>query len=270
MKELVKAGEVERVSDGDTQLIWAAQGQGDGLLGPGVRAWRYGSAVVVAAPGLSGRDRMAVKLREGGHIDDAAYAVRRALAEVGTSYRLFGEDRLVRAVTQRVPGMVGLRVFQWMETDSPAPPPADEDGERPAVTWLDASAAQRSAALFDAHFPRSHAQPGRSGVRHWAGVLDEKETDEEADDAAGAAPLAVAAEAWPATGCGLLAGVLTAPAARGRGLAAAVCGFVVNSLVERYGRAGLMVDADNEPALRTYRRLGMTGRLLSAAHVPAG
>lgn len=83
-------------------------------------------------------------------------------------------------------------------------------------------------------------------------------------------PLAVAADAWSAAGCGFISGVVTHPGARGRGLGRAVCGFVLDALVARYGRAGLMVFAENAPAIAMYERLGMTKRLFRAAYVPAG
>jgi predicted GNAT family acetyltransferase len=99
-------------------------------------------------------------------------------------------------------------------------------------------------------------------VRRWAGVVGE------VDGSAGTEPLAVAADAWSAAGCGFMAGVVTHPTARGRGLAWAVCGFVVDALVHRHGRAALMVLTDNAPAIATYQRLGMTTRLFGAAQMP--
>ncbi|MDO0909875.1 GNAT family N-acetyltransferase [Streptomyces sp. DT2A-34] len=59
-----------------------------------------------------------------------------------------------------------------------------------------------------------------------------------------------------------MAGVCTHPATRGRGPAQAVCGFVVDDLVHRYGRAALIVDAANTPAIAAHERLegpGVTG-----------
>ncbi|MGW3264744.1 GNAT family N-acetyltransferase [Streptomyces sp. NPDC001056] len=82
-------------------------------------------------------------------------------------------------------------------------------------------------------------------------------------------PVAVAADAWSTAGCGFMAGVVTHPAARGRGLARSVCGFVVDALVRRHGRAALMVHDGDIPAVTTYERLGMTKRLLGTAHLPA-
>ena len=62
---------------------------------------------------------------------------------------------------------------------------------------------------------------------------------------------------------------VTHPAARGRGLARAVCGFVVDALVHQYGRAALMVLTGNAPAIATYERLGMAKHRFGAAHIPA-
>ncbi|WP_345136110.1 GNAT family N-acetyltransferase [Streptomyces mexicanus] len=92
------------------------------------------------------------------------------------------------------------------------------------------------------------------------------EIDGECDGGGGGGRLlAVAADAWSAAGCGLLAGVVAHPRARGRGLGAAVSAFVIDALVRRYGRAALMVDADNAPAVRAYERAGMRARLFGAA-----
>ncbi|MEU1298494.1 GNAT family N-acetyltransferase [Streptomyces shenzhenensis] len=83
----------------------------------------------------------------------------------------------------------------------------------------------------------------------------------------GAAVVAGAADAWSAAGCGFLAGVVTHPRARGRGLAAAVSAFVVDALVRRHGRVALMVDGDNAPAIAVYERAGTRGRRFGAAVV---
>jgi GNAT superfamily N-acetyltransferase len=241
-----------RAGDVATHLAWAAQGRPD-------RVRRYGSAVAVAAPGLSGRDRIAVS----GDADDAARLVRDLLAELGPGFRPFGDADLIATLARRVPGLAPGEPFYWMETAAPGRPPrtatASPGGASGVfgVRWLDAAEERMSEPLFERWFARSHARPGRSGVSRWAGVHG------------GNGLLAVAADAWSAAGCGFVAGVVTAPEARGRGLGTAVCRFVVDALVREHGRAALMVDAGNTPAVAAYERIGMTKRLFDAAAVGA-
>ncbi|KAB8161709.1 GNAT family N-acetyltransferase [Streptomyces sp. 3MP-14] len=247
MRELERLSDVERCAAGDGQPVWAAQGRGGDRLGPGVRAWRHGAALAVASPSAQ-QDRLAVR----GDAADAAVLVRRVLDEAGPSYRLLGEAPLIDALVRRLPGLVPVHRFLWMETTT-------RSGVATAdVRWLDADEVEAAAPLFDRYFPDSYARPGRAGVRRWAGAPGD----------AGTEPLAVAADAWSAAGCGFMGGVVTHPAARGRGLARAVCGFVLDALVQRHGRAALMVMADNAPAIATYERLGLTKRLFGAAHRP--
>ncbi|MGW1800380.1 GNAT family N-acetyltransferase [Streptomyces sp. NPDC001984] len=226
---------------GAGHLVWARQTGADGRPGPGVRVFRSGSAVAVAAPGLSGRDRIAVS----GRTEDALPLVQDVLAETGPTYRPFGDAALIDALVRGIPGLVpGPGAFLWMET---AEPPGPVTG----VEWLDRDGERRARALFDLCFTDSYAQPGLPGVRRWAG----------ADGGA----LAVAADAWSAADCGFMAGVVTHPHARGRGLGAAVSRFVLDALVRRHGRAALMVDATNTAAIAVYERAGMRGRLFGAA-----
>ncbi|MEV5437762.1 GNAT family N-acetyltransferase [Streptomyces sp. NPDC052682] len=233
----------------DGHLVWAARLRPDGRRpGPGVRIFRRSGAVAVASPALSGRDRIAVA----GEAQAVVHLVRDVLPEVGPTYRPFGPADLIDALVRGIPGLERAGgPFLWMETA--APPPAAVTG----VAWLDARAELEAQTLFDRYFPGSHAQPGRPGVRRWAGVRDESGT-----------PLAVAADAWSGAGCGFLAGVVTHPAARGRGLGAAVSRFVLHALVRDHGRAALMVDAGNTPAVAAYRRAGMSGQLFGAAAAP--
>lgn len=182
--------------------------------------------------------------------------VRRVLDEVGPSYRLLREAPLIEALVRQLPGLVPVHTFFWMETTSPC-------GTASGVRWLDARQEKEATSLFDRFFPDSYAQPGRAGVRRWAGASGE------VHGGVGAEPLAVAADAWSAAGCGFMAGVITHPAARGRGLAGAVCGFVLDALVRRHGRAALTVLTGNAPAIATYEHLGMTKRLFEAAHIPS-
>lgn len=252
MEELARLSDIEQAAAGHGQLIWAAQGQGGESLGPGVRAWRHGAALAVASPNRQ-QDRLAVE----GDSADAVVLVRRVLEEVGASYRLLGEAALIDALVRQLPGLVPVHNFFWMETTSPS-------GVASAgVRWLDAREEKEATSLFDRFFPDSYAQPGRAGVRRWAGVVGE------VDGSAGVEPLAVAADAWSAAGCGFMGGVVTHPSARGRGLARAVSGFVLDALVHRYGRAALMVLTSNAPAIATYERLGLAKRRFAAAHFPA-
>lgn len=239
-------------SDAAGHLLWAAQlSADDGCVGPGVRVFRHGSATAVVSPGLSGRDRIAVD----GEADDALVLVRdEVLAEVGPGHRPFGDAELIAAVVRGTPGLVaaGGPGFLWMETAEP--PSAVPEG----VRWLDAEGEREAVALFEDAFPGSYARPGRPGARRWAGAYDQD------PDGTGAL-LAVAGDAWSGVGCGFMAGVVTRPEARGRGLGVAVSRFVVDALVREYGRAALMVDADNPAAIAAYRRAGMRGREFAAA-----
>ncbi|MFB4424999.1 GNAT family N-acetyltransferase [Streptomyces sp. QL37] len=253
MEELARLGDVKQAAAGHGQLIWAAQGPDGESLGPGVRAWRHGAALAVASPDRQ-QDRLAVK----GDSADAVVLVRRVLEEVGASYRLLGEAALIDALVRQLPGLVPVHNFFWMETTSPS------GAATAGVRWLDTREEKEATSLFDRFFPDSYAQPGRAGVRRWAGVVGE------VDEGTGVEPLAVAADAWSAAGCGFMGGVITHPVARGRGLARAVSGFVLDALVDRYGRAALMVLAGNTPAIATYERLGMAKHLFGAAQIPAG
>ncbi|POX56516.1 GNAT family N-acetyltransferase [Streptomyces sp. Ru71] len=228
----------------EAHVVWAVQARPDGRPGPGVRVYRAGAAVAVASPALSGRDRIAVA----GPADDALPLVRQALREAGPAYRPFGDAALIAALARAIPGLEAGPPFCWMETSRVPDRPTQ------AVRWLDSAGQREACALFDRHFPGSYAQPGRPGVHRWAGAHDE----------AGRL-LAVAADAWSAPGCGFLAGVVTDPRARGRGLASAVSRFVTAALVRHRGRAALMVDEDNAPAIAVYERTGMTRRRFAAA-----
>jgi ribosomal protein S18 acetylase RimI-like enzyme len=201
----------------------------------------------VASPNPQ-QDRLAVK----GDGADVAVLVRRILEEIGPSYRVLGEAALIDALVRQLPNLAPVHNFFWMEATSPSGAAAA------GVRWLNAREEKEVTWLFDRFFPDSHAQPGRAGM-----VVGE------VDSSIGAKPLAVAADAWSVAGCGFMGGVVTHPAARGRGLARAVCGFVMDALVNQHGRAALMVLTGNAPAIATYERLGMAKRLFGAAHIAA-
>ncbi|HET6744177.1 MAG TPA: GNAT family N-acetyltransferase [Kribbella sp.] len=238
MREIRIPAELELVSAGDSIISWAAQ-----WFGAGVRAWTAGTAVAVASPDVSKHDRLAVV----GSVDDAAPLVGRVLGEIGPSYRPFGDEKLIRELAVRVPGLTFSAAFGWMDAD-----------RVPDVTttaaWLDGDGGVE-AVLREAS-PSSYAWPGRSGVRRWAAVRGDR-----------GELLSIAADAWSAPGVGFLAGVATSPVARGKGLSRQVCGFVTAELVKRHGRVALMVDRNNAAAIAVYRRLGYTYRQVAAASV---
>jgi ribosomal protein S18 acetylase RimI-like enzyme len=221
--------------DDDPLIVWARQD-----ARPGVRIWSRPDAVAVACPDLSRRDRLAV---QGDPDAVAGLLAGEVLPQVGPTYRPLGDERLIAALADRVPGVRLTGRFGWMDVTAPVAPGRGE--------WLPDDA--EVARLLRVAFPDSYAQPGRTGVRRWAGIRD------------GGALRATAAEAWSSADIGFLAGVTTHPAARGRGLAAALCGFVTNELLRGRTRVALFVDHDNVAALRTYRRLGFALRRLGAA-----
>ncbi|KAB8189065.1 GNAT family N-acetyltransferase [Nonomuraea phyllanthi] len=251
IRELLDPAEVAAACGDDDLLVWVAQG-----LRGGARAWTLetgrGSAVVAAAPGVSRRDRL-------GMWGDAACAVplvRHVLAEMGPSYRPFGERELVREVAARLPGVRPAGRFSWMSLSGAAQEraPAAVAGE---VGWLAKDADAQVAALLAAEAPDSYAVPGLPGVSRWAGANVAGEL------------AAVAAEAWSAPTVGLLAGVATRARFRGRGLAERVCRWVTGELLAAYGRAALMVDDENAAAITVYERIGYRRRLVMASHVTA-
>ncbi|MER7504943.1 GNAT family N-acetyltransferase [Nonomuraea pusilla] len=257
-RELRDLEEVRTACGDDDLVMWTAQG-----LSGGARAWAMGDAVVAACPEVSRRDRVAVW----GGAACAAVLLRHALAEVGPHYRPFGETELVRDVLAKVEGLEVAGGFSWMTLDGPparalapdaAPGGPDAAGGAPgeAVGWLEPEAYGEVAALLAAGAPESYAVPGAPGVRRWAGVR------------VGGTLAAVAADAWSAPTVGLLAGVATAAALRGRGLAGRVCRWVAARLVAEHGRVALMVDDDNPVAVAVYERIGFRRRRVLAAYVP--
>ena len=240
VREIETTADLIRASGDDPLIVWAAQG-----FGSGIRTWYDGDAVAVASPDLSKRDRLSVA----GPAVDAARLVTSVLVEVGPAFRPFGDEELVRELARRVPGMEFSAAFGWMET-----------GEIPDVlttaAWLDGDTGVE--ALLTEASPSSYAWPGSPGVRRWAAVTEDGDSN---------ALLSIAADAWSAPEVGFLAGVATRPDARGRGLSRQVCGFVTAELIKQHGRAALMVDGDNAAAIAVYRTLGYAYRRVAAARL---
>ncbi|MBN6054916.1 GNAT family N-acetyltransferase, partial [Nonomuraea sp. RK-328] len=241
-----------RAACGDDDLpVWVAQG-----LTGGARAWALGEAVVSAAPEVARRDRIGVWGAPG----DAVELVRHALAELGPSYRPFGEAALMAEVAAKVGGLEVAGRFSWMSLPGAALAATERSDIRPAdpiggrgvaaseggggVGWLADEAEGEVSALLAEHAPASYAVPGAPGVRRWAGTRIDGRL------------AAVAADAWSAPSVGLLAGVATVADLRGRGLAERVCRWLSERLVAAHGRAALMVDDDNPAAIGVYERLG--------------
>ncbi|WP_344577782.1 GNAT family N-acetyltransferase [Nonomuraea roseoviolacea] len=242
VRELRSVAELRAACGDDDLPVWAAQN-----LTGGARAWALGEAVVGAAPRVSRRDRVGVW----GDPADAAELVRHALAELGPSYRPFGEAGLMAEVAARIDGLEVAGGFSWMSLPG-GPGTTDADGE---VEWLGGESEGEVSALLAEHAPTSYAVPGAPGVRRWAGTRVRGRL------------AAVAADAWSAPSVGFLAGVATVRELRGRGLAERVCRWVTRRLVAAHGRAALMVDDDNPAAIGVYERLGYRRMRVLATHV---
>ena len=241
--EIWDDAELAALCDGDPICVWAAQG----FTGTS-RAWTGADrrAVAVAAPALSARDRLVLH----GDPDSAARLVEAVLSEVGPAFRPLGDRALVEQVAQQVPALTYVGSFGWMDGT------AADIGPAPASTaaWLPRTAEPEVAALLQRHYPGSYAKPGIPGVRRWAGIRDDT-----------GALVAVGADAWSAPTVGLVGGIAVRPAARGRGTGRRLVGFLLAEAVRGYGRAALMVDDDNDPALRLYKSLGLRYRPVGAA-----
>ncbi|MFI6297243.1 GNAT family N-acetyltransferase [Nonomuraea sp. NPDC050790] len=228
--------EVRAACGDDDLLMWTAQG-----LRAGARSWSLAGAVVSAAPSLARHHRLAVW----GDTTSAISLVRHAWAELGPAYRPLGDTRTITDLASKIDGLEVAGEFSWMSLNT-APPTNDPD-----VTWLHDET--EVATLLSTSAPNSYAAPGTPGVTRWAGLrVDGKLA-------------AVAADAWSAPDVGFLAGVATDAEFRGRGLGERICRWTSQELVRAHGRAALMVDDDNGPALGVYRRIGYIRRRIAAA-----
>jgi GNAT superfamily N-acetyltransferase len=263
---------IDIAPDRDPLVRWA-------LCAPGARVWRQAEAVVVACADLSHWDRLVINGEPGA----VAGLLREVLAETGGTFRPFGTEELVTEVVARVPELEISATFAWMETTGPVrraagpggrggavsgepmpggavPPERPGRAEGPAAdgvvgpVWLGEEAWPEVTGMIREAYPESYAWPGDPGVHRWAGIRG-----------AGGELLTVAAEAWSTPEIGFMSGVATRPAARGRGLGAAICAFVAEELLVERERVALLVDYWNAAALATYAGLGFATRRVAAA-----
>ena len=230
----------------DTLCLWAARGL-DGRS----RAWRSadGRAVAVAAPGLSTRDRLAVR----GPAGAAVALAGEVLDEVGPSYRPVGDRDLIGALVTGIASLALAGTFGWMYRRRPAVlPPAP-----PTAGWLPAAALPEVAVLLETSFPNSRAKPAVTGAERWAGLRD-----------ATGRLVATGTLAWSTPVVGLISGVAVHPQARGQGLGRDICAFLLSEALRRHQAAALMVEEWNRTAQRIYRDLGLHYQAVSAAAVP--
>jgi ribosomal protein S18 acetylase RimI-like enzyme len=102
----------------------------------------------------------------------------------------------------------------------------------------------RIAALLE-HSESAHVFPGDPRIVRWAGVLEDDEL------------LSVAGQVTERSGAAHLVSVCTAPAARGRGLAAQACAAVMQAAAGA-GAPAIVLEmyVANDAGRRTYERLG--------------
>ncbi|WP_168207459.1 GNAT family N-acetyltransferase [Microlunatus elymi] len=248
MREIADLEELVELSGDDLLCRWAAQGL-DGRS----RGWATddGAGIAIATPALATKDRIAVH----GSLAGAASLLPLVMAEVGDSFRPFGERRLIRGLSDMVEldDARGLRVageFGWMDRADPL------DDEVSDAHWLHPEDDAAIDELIAAGNPDSYAKPGDSAVERWAGIRDDHDR-----------LIAVAALAWSAPDIGFIAGVTVHPDVRGNGLSERVCRLIAGESLRERGAVGLMVDEPNPAAVRTYRKLGFDYRELAAAEL---
>ena len=222
--------------------MWAGQG-----LSADGRAWAHAGAVAVACPALSRLNRLVVR---GPHAATVSL-VEAVVPMLASSYVLFGDADLISAVTTAVTWLAPRNEFGWMDAVS-----MPFGGRSRQVRWLSTREWPEVTDLLGRVFPDSHAWPAEAGVRAWAGIRD-----------GSGSLVATAADAWSAPAAGFLAGVAVSESARGQGYGQDACRFVLKDLIAAHGRASLMVRTWNEPAIRIYRGLGMSWRLLGSAWI---
>jgi GNAT superfamily N-acetyltransferase len=135
--------------------------------------------------------------------------------------------------------------WEWLVTRTAPPLQSGEEH----VGWLGSGDNDTLRNLLTAWSPRHDVDPDDPGVRRWAGVHDE-----------GGTLVAAAAHTERRPGVPHLASVVTHGQHRGRGVGAALCGWLTRTLLaEGTGWVTLGMYSDNDVARRMYRRLGYAG-----------
>jgi GNAT superfamily N-acetyltransferase len=196
---------------------WAVDGAVLWLAGPPGRVSAVAHGDAAAVAGLTGR-------------------LWRDAALAGVSWL-----NLPRSAVPQLTGLPTGATEDWDFRWTTAPPPPVPGADRVRVLGRGYSAGINR--ILDAVGPERSIRPGAAPVRRWYGILD------------GDRPVACLADVSRAQ-LGVLAAVAVHPAARRRGLGAALTAAVTGHLLTEYDTVGLGVLADNQPAIRLYRRMG--------------
>ncbi|NDL60004.1 GNAT family N-acetyltransferase [Phytoactinopolyspora mesophila] len=238
MRELTTLADDAAASGDDALMCWAAQ-----RLGRSGAAFAHGDAVAVTVPALNRHDRFVFR----GAVADAEVLIRQLLPALPDSYRALTGAELAHPVLDRVPELQLVAEFGWMETKSINATASE------TVSWLGPDALPEATALIERVYPGAYVHPGESPEHRWAGMRDET-----------GRLVAVVSDACTGGGVGFISGLVTDPEFRGRGYGRAVTSFVANELLNTYGRVALMVDNNNDDALRLYRAMGFVGETVAA------
>ncbi|NBE84360.1 GNAT family N-acetyltransferase [Micromonospora rubida] len=149
--------------------------------------------------------------------------------------------------------LAATRIDHWDFRWTAAPPPPQPGEER--VVRLTGADHPALAELIEEAFPTTTSRPGDPRVVDWYGIRDGDRL--------------VACGADRSRGdIGFLSGLTVAPAARGRGLGAALTAGMTRALSARYDQVALGVYTHNVGAARLYRRLGFRDSLArSSVHL---